>query len=568
MTRDLPPPEPAAWARWSLSLLLPRRGRAPAAPLSAHARDLAITTLICACAVLAAAALLNVFELENVVAIFFATVVFVALRLGRIAGIWASLICVLSFDYYFIPPRFTFEVKDLQYTFTFALVLAVALAISRLASELQDQAEAAGASAQQAAMLAQIGRECAGCASQAELEQIVQDSMQPLLATKLRLLLPDQQGGLDLARVEHSADRDAARHGFATGERAGLGSAHPPGARACALPLSANAAVRGVMLVWPPHGQDTLPEDQLPVLLGMCAVIALALERIHLNQLSQETLLRVEGERFSNTLLAAVSHDLKTPLTAIRGLAETLEHPAGLAAAQQAALAGAIRQEADELREMVTNLLDLAKSQRAGVRLNKDWHVLAEIITSAISRAGGMIERARISVALPPDLALVHVDALLIKRVLVNLLDNVARHTPPATRVFIRAAQSAQVMQLVIEDDGPGFAVADPEILFYPQRQGTMEMLGVPARSGLSLCRAIMTAHGGSISARPRQPHGAVFELLLPIAPQPEIEPEIEPEMEPGMRPGIDTETGIGTRGGAGTDTSTDIATGNETDDE
>jgi two-component system sensor histidine kinase KdpD len=267
------------------------------------------------------------------------------------------------------------------------------------------------------------------------------------------------------------------------------------------------------------------PDDRR-LLDACCSTIGLALERIHFVDVAQDTLVRMEGEKLRNALLSAVSHDLKTPLTAIRGLAETLERTHGLPDSDRSDLARSIRLQADELKRLVSNLLDLARMQSEGVRLNKEWHSISEIVGSALAQSVSILKPRTVQTNLPPNLPLVEVDATLIERVLINLFDNAAKYTPMTSTITIRGVASGESMYLVIEDNGPGLPTPNPEALFEPFTRGQKESSVAGVGLGLALCRSIVVAHGGSIKAEARKPHGAAFEIRLPLGTPPEIESE------------------------------------------
>ena len=307
---------------------------------------------------------------------------------------------------------------------------------------------------------------------------------------------------------------------------AGLGTGTLNGAAALYIPLKAPTRARGVLALLP--GDDGLPSDpdDRRLLDACCSSIALALERIHLVEAAQQSLLRMEGERLRNALLAAVSHDLKTPLTAIRGLAETLERPESLKASEQSELAHAIRRQAEELQRLVANLLDLARMQSEGVRLNKEWHALGEIVGSGLARIAPTLAKRHVRTDLPADLPLVELDAILFERVLVNLLDNAVKYTKPGSTIHIGAKVAEGSMCFFVEDDGPGLPVSDVESLFEPFTRGQKELSIAGVGLGLALCRSIVSAHGGTIQAKQLRPHGARFEIHLPLGSPPEIEDE------------------------------------------
>lgn len=491
-----------------------------------YAKALLIATAACGLAAFVANLLLRVFDVANIVMLFLVVVVFVALRLGRMAGAWASLLSVAMLDFFFIDPRLSFAVSDTQYVFTFALMLAVALMISQLAARLRSEARVARAGERRASALARVARNLSGVIKTEQIIVICEEAIAPLFDARLELLLPGSDHKLVATRECRFLDLSVAQWSYDHVQEAGLGTQTLNAAEALYLPLKGPMAPRGVLAVHPGDQSLSTNPDDRRLLDACCSSIALALERIHFVEVAQDTILRMEGEKLRNTLLSAVSHDLKTPLTAIRGLAETLEHPAELPESERGELARSIRIQADELKRLVTNLLDLARMQSEGVRLNKDWHALGEIVGSALSRSTPVLAPRRIRADLPATLPLVEVDAALIERVLINLLDNAAKYTSPESTVLIRAGTSGEAMYLVVEDNGPGLPGADPEKLFEPFSRGQKESSIAGVGLGLALCRSIIVAHGGTIHAESRAPHGSVFEIRLPLGAPPEIESE------------------------------------------
>ncbi|WP_448955097.1 DUF4118 domain-containing protein [Labrys neptuniae] len=491
------------------------------------ARSLLIATAACGVTTAMAGWLLRVFDLSNVVMLFLMTVVFVAMRMGRIAGIWTSILCVACFDFFFVEPTLSFAVTDTQYVFTFALMLAVALIISQLAARLRSEARVARAGEQRASALARVARDLSAAIKVEQIATICGEAIAPLLDAQVDLLLPDGRGRLVTTRNAGFVDLSAGQWCFDHVQEAGLGTLTLNAADALYLPLKAPMAPRGVLAIRPNDAPLSTDPDDRRLLDACCSSIALALERIHFVEVAQDTLLRIEGEKLRNTLLSAVSHDLKTPLTAIRGLAETLENPTGLAEVERTDLARSIRHQTDELKRLVTNLLDLARMQSEGVHLNKQWNALSEIVGSALAQSAPHIKPRTVRTGLALDLPLIEVDATLIERVLINLFDNAAKYTPPSSTISVRGGTSGDSMYLVVEDDGPGLPVADPELLFQPFTRGRKESPITGVGLGLALCRSIVTAHGGNIRAENRSPHGASFEIRLPLGVPPEIESEM-----------------------------------------
>jgi two-component system sensor histidine kinase KdpD len=508
-----PRPQPPTRANWKL------------AQAGAQAGALAVTTCACALTTVVAGWLLHVFDPPNVFILFVLTVIVATLRLGRLAGTWAAVLSVGCFDFFFVPPRLSFAVSDTQYLFAFALILLVALVTGQLASRLRAEVRVARAGERREAAVARVARDLSGAMQPDRIAAICDETIAPLFDARVALMLPDPSERLIAGRAG-CVEQTVAQWVFDHGQPAGLGTQTLRTAPALYLPLKAPTRTRGVLAVQPNQRTRLGDPDDLRLLDACCSSIALALERMHFVAVAQDTSVRIEGERLRNALLAAVSHDLRTPLTAIRGLAETLEQPSDLAAAEQTELAAAIRVQAEDLQRLVTNLLDLARMQSAGVRLNREWHALGEIVGSALSRFGSRLAKGRVRTSLPNPLPLVEVDATLIERVLVNLIDNALKYTQADSTIFIAANALGTSLYCCVEDDGPGLAVVDPEELFEAFRRGKKESPISGVGLGLALCRSIVGAHGGTIRAEPGTPTGARFEIRLPLGAPPEIEKE------------------------------------------
>jgi len=526
---------------------------------------LVLATLACAATTAVASLLLHVFDLSNVVGLFLLTVVLVALRLGRVAGAWTALLSVASFDFFFVEPRFSFAVSDAQYLFTFVLILAVALVTGQLAAQLHLKARVATAGERHAVAVARVARELSGALRVEQIAEICSGTIAPLFAARVALVLPDDTDTLALvlpgctdmsdaskasdtshrAGPEDFVDTSIAQWSFDHLQAAGPGTSALSGAAALYLPLKAPMRTRGVLVLRrvvrsDPPGRpdawgraDSLDDADAPSATGdrrlldaCCSLIALALERAHFASVAQDTQVRIEGERLRSALLAAVSHDLKTPLTAIRGLAETLEQVPDLPPAERVGLSRAIRMQSESLHRLVTNLLDLARMQSEGIRLNKEWNALGEVVGSALARLVSVLASHDVHTELPPDLPLIELDAIAFERVLVNLLDNAAKYTPAGTKIAIRASVAGPVLRLAIEDDGPGLPGFNAEHLFEPFTRGVKESSISGVGLGLALCRTIVEAHGGTIHAQRLTPRGVRFAIHLPVGAPPELEHE------------------------------------------
>ena len=261
---------------------------------------------------------------------------------------------------------------------------------------------------------------------------------------------------------------------------------------------------------------------------AFAALIAIALERVHYVRVAQNALLKMESERLRNSLLAALSHDLRTPLTVLVGLAESLALTAPKLSSAQQETAEAIQDEAHRMSTMVSNLLDMARIESGEVTLNLQWQPLEEVVGAALEAARGMLQRHSVVVQLPRDLPLVKFDAVLIERVLVNLLENVSKYTPPGSTVTLSAQVLGDQLSVSVADNGPGLPVGREEAVFQKFTRGERESSTPGVGLGLSICRAIIESHQGKITAASRPGGGATFTFTLPLGQPPALEPEMK----------------------------------------
>jgi two-component system, OmpR family, sensor histidine kinase KdpD len=277
--------------------------------------------------------------------------------------------------------------------------------------------------------------------------------------------------------------------------------------------------VLGALGVRPGDALLPLAPDQLDLLETLAQQAASGLERVRLAEEAEQARLTVESERLRSTLLSSVSHDLRTPLATITGAASTLLQPEALGEEGRRDLAKAIYEEAERLNRLVTNLLDMTRLESGSPRLNRDWHSMEELVGTALARLKTGLEGRRVTVSIPQDLPLVLVDGLLVEQLLVNLLDNALKYSPPGSAIDVTAEASGKVMVVEVGDEGPGLPAGGEGRVFEKFYRGGSTPLGFGL--GLPIAKAIVTAHGGRISARNRNPHGAVFRFELPLEEPP-----------------------------------------------
>lgn len=493
----------------------------------------ALAVALCAAATAIATPLLSYFHLVNIVMLFITALVIVAVRFGRGPAVFSAILNVLAFDFFFVEPRLSFAVGDVQYLFTFAIMLAVGLTIGQLAASLSFQARVAGFREARARRLFDLARELSAALTAEQVAEISDRAVEAALDARAAVLVSSTddtlQTTIDAGEKALAIDIAIARWAFDHDQPAGLSTDTLPAAPALYVPLKAPMRVRGVLVVEPRDPRALEVPEQRRLIDTFAAQTAIALERVHFVTVAQDTLLQVESERLRNSLLAALSHDLRTPLTALVGLADTLAGDSGPSREAAAATAAAIREQARRTALLVDNLLQMARLQAGGVTLRRDWQSLEELVGSAIASIEPMLSGRPIVVAIPAELPLVQCDGVLIERVLVNLLENAAKYTPAGTRIGIGAQADSDQIEVDVWDEGPGVPPGSEEALFEKFTRGNAESSVPGVGLGLTICRTIVEAHGGTIRAENRLQGGARFVFTLPAMPAPAVEAELEP---------------------------------------
>jgi two-component system sensor histidine kinase KdpD len=445
-------------------------------------------------------------------------------RFGRGPAVVTAIANVLAFDFCFVPPAYTFSVADAQYVVTFAVMLIVTLVIANLMASVRQQTRVAGARERRTYLLYAMSRELAATRGIAEMARVAVRHVAEVFQCQAVVLLPDSSGKLRHPREPpeagslRGADLSIAQWVQDHGRRAGLDSDTLPAAPALYLPLGSTQQQLGVLAVLPQNRRRVLLPEQRRLLETFAAQIGLAVERGNLAEVAESSRVAAETESLRNTLLASISHDLRTPLSVIAGASSTLvEHGNGLDEAARQKLAQSIETKAREMTDLVSNVLDLMRFESGQVVLRRDWETLDDLLGSALGRLHERLGAHAITPQFPPDLPSVHVDASLIVQVFVNLLDNVVKYTPPDTPVMISAVVSDDVVRVTCDDAGPGLPAGESSRLFDKFQRGNEEGATIGAGLGLAICRAIVRAHGGDISAGTRPGGGARFVFTLPL---------------------------------------------------
>ncbi len=509
-------------------------GRGPWPGIAWAAASSAAVTLL-------ATPLQPIFNTDNIVMLFLLAVVLVAVKFGRRPALAAALLNVLAFDFFFVEPRFSFAVRDVQYLLTFAVMMTVGLVVGQLTANLRYQARVARYREDRARSLYEMARELGQVLSAEQVAEISDKYIETAFRAKASVLFPDANdrlvdaspgsgGAGGPASTAPTLDIGIAQWAFDHAEAAGTGTDTLPASRQLYVPLKAPMRVRGVIAVEPANPRLLMIPEQRRLLDTYAALIAIAVERVHFVTVAQETLVAMESERLRNSLLAALSHDLRTPLTSMVGMSEALMLALARDDSPHREAAEAIRAQALRTTQLVANLLDMARLQAGVVTIHRDWQSLEELAGSAIRSIEPALAQHPVHVELPADLPLLHGDAVLLERVLVNLLENAAKYTPAGTPIRLAARHEGAQIIVEVSDDGPGLPgdmLANAgEALFDKFTRGEKESSTPGVGLGLAICRAIVQAHSGKIGAFNRAPpqHGAVFRLTLPHREAPLME--------------------------------------------
>ncbi|WP_288380004.1 DUF4118 domain-containing protein [uncultured Massilia sp.] len=468
-------------------------------------------------------------DLANIAMLFLLVVVLVAFLLGRAPSVTATCVCVASFDFFFVPPRFTMAVTDFQYLITFGVMLAVGLTIGQLTAGLRFQARVAAQRERRVRALYEFARELSGVLMPEQVVQATQAVVQDSFGARALLLTPDLDGKLVVpGDALPGLDAGIAQWAFDHAQSAGLGTDTLPASALFYLPLVAPMRTRGVLAIGPDSSRWVLIPEQRRQLDALAALAAIALERVHYVEVAQSALVNMESERLRNSLLAALSHDLRTPLTALVGLSESLLRTDPPLADGPHGVAQALYEEALRMSTLVTNLLDMARIESGQVRFNLEWQALEELVGGALRASRVALRHHQVTVRLPSNIPLLRFDAVLIERVLCNLLENAAKYTPGGSRIEVSAALRKDLVDVMVYDNGLGLPPGSEERMFDKFTRGERESALPGVGLGLAICRAIVEAHGGTIRACASPLGGAGFVFSLPAGSPPDMpEPEL-----------------------------------------
>lgn len=490
--------------------------------LPAWARHV-LAALACVATTLIANPLAFQVDSANIIMLFLLTVFLVALFLGRSPALLAAFLSVALFDFFYVPPHLTFAVEDVQYLITFLVMLAVAILTGQLVARLGQQAQEAMERETRTRALYEMARELAGALSVAQVGEITRRLLAKVPHVEAVLHLSGDDGVLRVLDGDQPGPASPALpcRAYERGEAVEQRGASGLGEVAMYLPMAAPMRVRGVLELR--SDADTLGKEGA-LLDTVASLAALTLERLHYVAVAQATQVQMEAERLRTSVLSSLSHDLRTPLTVLVGLAETLALARETLPPAQGETLEALRQQALRLSGMVDNLLDLARLSAGRVSLRKEWQPLEEVVGAAIKLLGPALGGHAVRVDLAADLPLLEFDAVLLERVLCNLLDNAAKHAPPGSAITLSARTGDGQAEISVCDDGPGFPPGMDLVTCFPG--GMPGAAASDAGLGLSICGTIIAAHGGALNLENPPGGGACARFTLPLGNPPVVEAE------------------------------------------
>lgn len=486
--------------------------------------------LACSIAAALAAPLRAWLDLANIAMLFLLAVLIVARQAGRGPAVVAAVLSVALFDFFFVPPRYSFAVNDIQYLVTLGVMLAVALITAQLTTGLRSQAELASRREREMRQLYELARDLAGASTTARVAEITQAFLDHAVGVDAVVLLPDSTGTLQPADGRtwgpDYVEQRLAHLSYERGEAVGAPMLADAGHAVTYLPLNAPMRVRGTLVIAGRGAGRTPRQTGDSLLPAVASLVAIVVERLHYIEIAGRAQVESASERLRSSILSALSHDVRTPLTALVGLADSLviARPPLPEGARETATA--IREQAARMSSMATNLLDMARLQAGKVTPHKEWQLIDEVAGASVQSLGAALEWHRIVIDMPRTLPLVAFDAVLVERVIGNLVENAAKVAPAGSTITISAAADNGYARVTVADEGPGFPEGRQEELFGMFVRGDAESSAPGTGLGLAICRAIVEAHGGSIYAENRPGRGARVCFTLPLGVPPTVDDE------------------------------------------
>jgi two-component system sensor histidine kinase KdpD len=463
--------------------------------------------------------------IENVDLVFMTAIVAVAVRYGLLPSLFASVVASLCYNFFFLPPIYTFTITDPTNVAAFLIFIVMAVLVSNVAARVRTQAMAAIERARTTEALYAFSRKLAGVGTLDDVLWATAYQTALMLKVRVVLLLPENgtiavRAGYPPEDLLDDADLAAARWAWEHNRPAGRGSDTLPGAKRLFLPMRTGRGAIGIVGIDSDKPGPLLTPDQRRQLDALIDQGALAIERVFLVEDVDRAKRSMEADRLRSALLTSISHDLKTPLAAILGAAGTLRQLSGaLDDAAKADLLATIIDESERLNRFIANLLDITRLESGAIVPQTTLQDLGELVGSALARGAKILAHHKVDVELAADLPMLELDPVLFEQVLFNLLDNASKYAPANTAIRIRSWREAQSVVLQVLDEGAGIPAGDVERIFdkfYRAQKGDQVRAGTGL--GLAISRGFVEALKGTITAANRADRsGAVFTIRLPV---------------------------------------------------
>jgi two-component system sensor histidine kinase KdpD len=459
----------------------------------------------------------------NLVMIYLLAVVIAAIYLGRGPAILASLLGVLAFDYFFVPPKYNFRVTDTEYILTFIGLFLVGIVISALTVQAREQAESAQRREADTSVLYALSRDLAAADGLRAVINAIRTHIASDFGRDVIIFLPEGSTTLRPYSENNSAVSDETELSLALwvyqhGEPAGRGTDTLPAASARYVPLKTSQRTIGVLCIKPPEEGQILTPEQRRLLEAIASQAAQAIERVNLADQTRQIKLLQAAEKLQNALLNSISHDLRTPLVSITGALTTLEEQGeSLDVNAQHSLVETAREEADRLNRLVGNLLDMTRLEGGALKVKREVCDVEDVIGTAVGQMEERLAGRKVELHVPEEIPAITVDFVLIVHVIHNLLDNALKYSPAGSPLEVQASAHGNEIQIAVLDRGVGIPDEDLERIFdkFYRVQHPQQVTGTGL--GLAICKGIVEAHGGRIWAENRVGGGACFTIGLPI---------------------------------------------------
>ena len=456
--------------------------------------------------------------------VYLVAVVAAAALLKRGAGVAASVLCVFSLNYFFVPPRYSFEVDGAEYGWTLAVLLGVCLGLNALIAGLRAGQRRAQEGEARAAQLHELGERLAQCEGHAAMTEEAARWLSARLGLRCAVFVRSEKDQvLSCVTDQSAADFHPASAQWAvdTGRPLGRGCPDWPDLPLWCAPFSSRQSMGAVQMLIP--GNATPPTATLDHWQSLVHQVGLSVERERAAAAARDAIAQAQSQALRNTLLASLSHDLRTPLAGIVGSASALRTQGeSMTAVEREKLLANLENEARDMTLMADNILQMARLSSPNSQLATQWESVEELLGSAVERMRRRWRGARIQWRVPAGLPPVRAEAGLLAQVIANLVDNAMRHGAQS-EVIIQAGRSREGVFIAVRDHGPGLSDHAAAHLFERFRSGRVTSAsssGGGAGLGLAICKSIVQAHGGRIEARGCSP-GTEFRIDLPVA-QPE----------------------------------------------